>query len=442
MNKRLVIHFLILIIFLSLNLTTAVISHCDNTPVKIGVLARRGPDRCIEKWSPTAQYLTEKIPENTFVIVPLYYRQICNSVKHGEIDLILVNPSLYAELENLYQINSIATLKNLHYGKAYTRYGGLVFSRADRDDIKSLTDLYGKTFMSSEESSLGSWIAVRRELHDIGIDPYQNFANLLFCGTQDAVVYAVRDNIVDAGSIRTDTLERMNTEGKIDIRNFHIIPYREINEGFPFFHSTRLYPEWPFAEMKHTPDELTKKVSAALLKMPPDSPAATAAECAGWTAPLNYQPVHECLKDLKLEPYSESEEITLADVVSSYWKWILILFKLIVILSASTFIIFRFYRKVQAANEKLRESEKRYRTLVEIIPHGIQEHDTAGVITFSNPAHYRMLGYAYEEIIGKKIWDFTVSELMRKEQREYLAVMAKEKPPPIPYQIKKSHKRR
>ena len=30
--------------------------------VKIGVLAKRGPEKCLEKWGPTAEYLTQTIP--------------------------------------------------------------------------------------------------------------------------------------------------------------------------------------------------------------------------------------------------------------------------------------------------------------------------------------------------------------------------------------------
>ena len=62
-----------------------------------------------------------------------------------------------------------------------------------------------------------------------GIDPYLDFTRLEFGGTHDAVVYAVRDGRVDAGSARTDTLERMDSEGKINIKDFRVIGEHSIS---------------------------------------------------------------------------------------------------------------------------------------------------------------------------------------------------------------------
>jgi len=53
----------------------------------------------------------------------------------------------------------------------------------------------------------------------------------------------------------------------------------------------------------------------------------------------------------------------------------------------------------------LRKSEYKYRQLVEHAPHGIEEIDLTGTITYANPAYYGFFGYTKEEFIGKKIWD-------------------------------------
>ena len=89
----------------------------------------------MEKWSPTAEYLTARIPDRTFEIVPLYYEHVLSSVENGNVDFILANPSLYIEFESLYGANFIATLKNLREGYVYTQYGGVVFCRTDRNNI-------------------------------------------------------------------------------------------------------------------------------------------------------------------------------------------------------------------------------------------------------------------------------------------------------------------
>ena len=67
--------------------------------VKIGVLATRGTERCLEKWTPTAEYLTHVIQVKTFVIVPVDFEQIYTVVERGDVDFILANPSFYVKLE-------------------------------------------------------------------------------------------------------------------------------------------------------------------------------------------------------------------------------------------------------------------------------------------------------------------------------------------------------
>lgn len=85
-------------------------------------------------------------------------------------------------------------------------------------------------------------------------------------------------------------------------------------------------------------------------------------------------------------------------------------------------------------------SERRYASFLETISHGIQENDTSGIITFSNAAHHRMLGYAEGELIGKAIWDMRPSESERDELRAYLAMLVKDEPPPTPYIAKSTTK--
>ncbi|MBU4414833.1 MAG: PhnD/SsuA/transferrin family substrate-binding protein, partial [Proteobacteria bacterium] len=345
-----------LFVLLSLILLKCNICFGDNGLVKIGVLAKRGTERCLDKWSPTADYLTDNIPGMTFEIVPLDHKQIYTSVENGEIDFVLANSSIYVELEYKCEINPIATLINrcLSDYCYYSKYWGVIFCKKSRADMRHLRDLKNKTFMAVEESSLGGWRMAWRELKDCGINPYKDFKVICFGGTHDAVIYAVRDEEVDAGTVRADTFERMCTEGKIDINDFYIFhQHAGIEEDLPFPHSTRGYPEWPFAKLKHTSDELAKKVAIALLQMPEHSLPAIAADCGGWTIPLNYQPVHECLKELKVGPYKDLGKITLSDVFRKYWYWILITGITFLLMAGFIIIILKLNRNIKTSHVEL-----------------------------------------------------------------------------------------
>jgi len=107
-----------LVIFILLPFPMPVrVSCADDRQVRIGVLAKRGIVRCMEKWSPTAEYITDKIPGRNFVIVPIDSDGIFSFVEHGIVDFVLTDPSIYVELESQYGLNRIATFKNLSSGR-------------------------------------------------------------------------------------------------------------------------------------------------------------------------------------------------------------------------------------------------------------------------------------------------------------------------------------
>ncbi len=313
----------------------------DQGLVKIGVLAKRGKEKCLEKWSPTARYLHKNMPDFRFTIVPLDFNELAPAVSNGSVDFILTNPSFYVSLEEEFNISRIATLKNRRLNRILTRFGGVIFSRADRSDITSYADLRGKRFMAVARQSFGGWQMAWRHLLRHGIDPRRDIAELRFGGTHDAVVYAVLNQEVDVGTVRTDTLERMAQEGKINLTDIRVLYDQTCKEqSFPFLLSTALYPEWPIAKLQHVPAEFAQKIAIILLQMSPDDPAARAAHMAGWTIPLNYQPVHECLKELGIGPYADLDRITARDILEKYWYFLLLLLVLI-IAAGSTTLYFR-----------------------------------------------------------------------------------------------------
>jgi ABC-type phosphate/phosphonate transport system substrate-binding protein len=126
-----------------------------DSKVKIGVLAKRGVEQCLAQWSPTADYLTDALPGKKFKIVPIDFYHINRMVEKGSVDFILANPSIYVELEVIYGINRIATLKNKRLAGIHTSFAGVVFCLKDHKDIQQLHDLKGRSFMAVDKTSFG-----------------------------------------------------------------------------------------------------------------------------------------------------------------------------------------------------------------------------------------------------------------------------------------------
>ena len=160
----------------------------------------------------------------------------------------------------------------------------------------------------------------QRELQHEGMS-IDDFSEFRFLDSHDSVVLAVGNGSIDAGTVRTDTLERMHNEGIIDIDNFQLLVEKQ-HPGFPYRVSTELYPEWPFAKLASTPDGLANRVLIALLQMPAHSPAAIKSQVDGWTTPLDYSSVHHLLEEMHLGPYVERGQVSFTRMYHKYKWWL------------------------------------------------------------------------------------------------------------------------
>lgn len=299
--------------------------------VAIGVLAFRGAEAALKRWSATAKYLEQSIEGYSFEMVPLSLGDMKKAVSNNDVDFVLTNTGNYVDLEARFGITRIVTMRSPSTVLTGNVFGSVIFARADRADIQTLEDLKGKSFMAVERNGFGGFQMAWRELKQHGIDPFDDFSKITFTGfPQDRSVYAVLDGSVDAATFRTNTLELMQAEGSIKMSDFRILNTQKF-PGFPFAVSTRLYPEWPFARMKDTPQELAQKVAIALLSMPAKSAAALRGRYGGWTVPLDYQPVHELFRELRIGPYEEIGQITFSDILKQYEHWIILVAAILVI---------------------------------------------------------------------------------------------------------------
>ncbi len=108
----------------------------------------------------------------------------------------------------------------------------------------------------------------------------------------------------------------------------------------------------------------------------------------------------------------------------------------ILIFPAGTVLLGRLMinrRNRARAQEKLRESEEKYRTLVNAAPYGIQLTDAEGKIIYSNPAHHKIQGYAPGELVGKHIWDLMIDDNHKEQAKAYYRKILREQPAPEAY---------
>lgn len=285
----------------------------------IGVLAFNGKPQAIERWQPTADYLSERIANAHFNIVPLTHEEFEHALNKGELAFVLTNPGHYVLLEVKFGITRIATFLARHEAQTLKRFGSVIFTRAN-SPIRELKDLRGGTLAAVSEQAFGGYQLALLEFRRAGLKINEDL-DIKWLGFPHAdVVDAVLNGSADVGTVRSGTLEKMSAQGQLNLSDLNILNRHE-TPGYPYLHSTDLYPEWPFSKLPGTDIELSKKVAISLLQMQSTDTAATLANGSGWTIPLNYTSVHDVLHELKVEPYPE--EITrLSDFLHAYRVWI------------------------------------------------------------------------------------------------------------------------
>jgi len=368
----------------------------EGVVIRIGVLSHRGDESTRRTWNATADYLGTALPGHRFLIEPLDFADIDAAVAERRVDFVLANPGIYVNLEVHHRVSRIATLRNRVGERETNVFGGVIFTRAGLTEVQRLEDLRGRRLAAVDPTSLGGFEMAWGELAAHGIDPWTDLT-LSFAGIHDAVVHAVERGEVDAGTVRTDILERMAEAGAVDLTALRVLNPQQ-DPDFPFLRSTPLYPEWPFGKLRHTDDDLAQQVAIALLQMPRDHPAALAGGYAGWTVPLDYQPVHRLLERLHLPPFDRVTRFTLRDALRRYWPTLLLAASALLVMAVLTLRVLHLNRRLKRAKARL---EQRHELILDSVAEGIYGVDLAGRTTFVNAAMERLTGWRAAELIGR-----------------------------------------
>ena len=289
----------VFVLFVGISMLSPSIS--SSQEIKIGILANRGFTAAAKQWTATAQYLTSKLGKPVAVF-PMDDKTLVEQVKEGKVDFFYTNSAMYVELNRFHNAQAIATLVNQVNSQPLDQWGAAVIVRRD-SSINSLSDLKGKDFMCRGIMAFGGWLMAKRLFVDNGMDPEKDLKSLRSTATHDNVVWAVYNGAVDAGSVRTGTLEQMAQDGKIKLEDFRII--HQMSDKFPLVHSTQLYPEYPMAASAHVPQNVRTEVAQALLALSPSDAALTSAGIAGWKKPVDYSSVIDCLTVVQYGPFAK-----------------------------------------------------------------------------------------------------------------------------------------
>jgi diguanylate cyclase (GGDEF)-like protein/PAS domain S-box-containing protein len=402
-------------------------------PVVIGVLAFRPKPQTLQQWQPLAGVLKRAIPERDFIVEAYTYPEMEQATASKHLDFLLTNPGHYVLLAKRIGLTApLATLAIDDHGHPATEFGGVIFSRSDRGDIQSLSDLKGRTIATASTDSLGGYQMQAYELSIKGVKIRAD--DLIVTGMpHDNVVMAVLSGRADAGFVRTGVLEDMAREGELEPARIKVLNLQS-RPGFQLMTSTRLYPEWPFASLPSTDENLARRVAAALFTMEENAAVTPKMGIHGFVVPADYTPVADLLKELRMPPFDEAPSFGLQDVWNRYsWPLIgaLIAIGVILLLGLRLLLTKRKLATEHGAllqqELQLKESESHLHTVIQNEPECIKTVDAEGRLVQMNPAGLAMIeADSLDQVAGRPVIDVIAPEYREEFNRMHKRVIAGE----------------
>ncbi|MBK1652109.1 hybrid sensor histidine kinase/response regulator [Halorhodospira halochloris] len=335
-------------------------AHTERT-MTLGVLAFESPEVAEERWQPFIEYLDGEIEGVRIEGAIAGYAEIERLLAAGELDFLLTNPLHYISLRSDYAFSgALATLITERQGEHLRSFGGVAFTRADNEQLADWGDIPGHKIAAVHEDSLGGYQAQAMEMLSRDL-PSPAEGEIEFTGMpHKQVVEEVISGAADVGFVRIGVLERLWADGDLSRDEVRIIGEQDF-AGFPFAVSTQLYPEWPLVyldQAEHEHSGIGRQVIAALLRLEADHPAARSAEIAGFSVPMDYEPVENLARALKLPPYDTTLQLSWGELWELYRAPILAISAALLVFATLTFGLLFTNRRLVLAQRELKRAQK------------------------------------------------------------------------------------
>lgn len=167
------------------------------------------PAEIHNRFSPLADYLTERLGRRVTVRISRDYTDHINIVGQGKADIAFMGPAAYVKMTELYSSKKplIATLEV----NGRSTFRGVIITRKD-SKIRRITDLIGKSFAFGDIHSTMSHIVPRYMMLESGV-PAVALSRYEFLANHDNVALGVLYGKFDAGAVKHEVFREYEFRG-------------------------------------------------------------------------------------------------------------------------------------------------------------------------------------------------------------------------------------
>jgi len=284
----------------------------EDTPqtITIGLINEFPSEFYANVFSPTIDYLKERMPEYRFEIVEISHKDVRGDVDKLKPDFIVASASDFLELANSQGAVQIGSLIKKE-APSPDRAVASTFIVRPESSIDNLWDAKGRTVAISDEKSFDGWLIAQGELIALGLRPKHFFSKIIQTENRNQdLVSLVKTGKADIGVLRTCEFENLSESGIIKPGDFRIVN-KKPEDGF-CVRSTDRYPNLIFAAMPSATPEMIRRLTIALLSKP------RLATDFYWSFVNNFQSTNNLLKKLSVAPYARTRTWSFIDLWNDY----------------------------------------------------------------------------------------------------------------------------
>ncbi len=249
------------------------------------------------------------------------YEDLDRMLRDGKADAILGTAGQLTRLTNV-PLRPLATIIHSASEDPNRNEGTAIVVRKDRSDLKTLSDLKGKSISANSPLGFAGYMIALGEVAKFSADPEHFFSSVDFqrdARATENIAQSVLSGKTDAGFLRLCALEDFEAAHP-EVRGELRVINRRTDSLLSCVHSTDLYPGFTLAVTSSVEPEVARRITIGLLSMPPT------ASGTQWSLPTDLSGLNDLYRLLKAGPYAYLSVWSLEGFVKRYFFWFLAAF--------------------------------------------------------------------------------------------------------------------